>query len=220
MDMAKRSSRIVLIGGAAALALAGCTDPATLNGQTTNQDRGVAVGAAVGALAGNLLANNRTAGAIVGAGIGATVGGLVGYNLDQQEAELRGQLDSRIQIVNAGDRLIVTMPQGITFETDSSAVSQGIQDDLQAVARSLQQYPQSTIQVIGHTDNVGSPTYNLGLSEERARAVANLLAAYGTPANRMTTVARGEEQPIASNLTPEGRAQNRRVEIVIIPNKA
>jgi outer membrane protein OmpA-like peptidoglycan-associated protein len=185
----------------------------------TNRDKGVAIGAAVGALAGNVLANNRTTGTLIGGAIGAGVGGLIGYDLDKQAEELRGSLDGRIQIINKGDRLIVSMPQDITFRTDSSAVAGDIQDDLRAVAQSLVKYSQSTVQVIGHTDNVGSSTYNLGLSQQRAQAVVSLLAAYGAPSGRLQTIARGEEQPIASNLTDQGRAANRRVEIVIVPNK-
>ena len=180
----------------------------------------MAIGAASGAVIGNLVSSNRTAGAIVGAAAGAAIGGLIGYDLDRQAAELRTDLDGRISIDNQGDRLVVSMPQDITFETDSAVVRSGLQDDLQALSRSLQAYPQSTVQVVGHTDNTGSSTYNLGLSQQRAQAVVSLLDAYGTSAGRLTTVARGEEQPIASNLTEEGRAQNRRVEIVIIPTQA
>ena len=213
-------TRPAVAGFLSVVMLAGCTDPSAINSQISNQDKGIAIGAASGAVIGNLVSSNRTAGAIVGAAAGAAIGGLIGYDLDRQAAELRNDLDGRISIDNQGDRLVVSMPQDITFETDSAVVRSGLQDDLQALSRSLQAYPQSTVQVVGHTDNTGSSTYNLGLSQQRAQAVVSLLDAYGTSAGRLTTVARGEEQPIASNLTEEGRAQNRRVEIVIIPTQA
>lgn len=208
------------LGAAAALLLlAGCADPyANLGAPGSQQRQGAILGAAAGALAGAASDDdNRFERAAVGAAIGATAGGVIGNRLDQQEAALRARLDPRVGIVNTGDRLVVNLPQDILFETDSAALRPDLRADLQAVAANLNQFPGSTVQVVGHADNTGAAAYNQDLSERRARAVAGALAQGGVDPGRVGALGRGEDQPIASNLTPEGRALNRRVEIVIIP---
>ncbi len=110
------------------------------------------------------------------------------------------------------------MPQDILFATGSARLSGGLTADLRVLAAHLKKYPNSTVQVIGHTDNVGAAAYNLNLSRQRAAAVSGVLVSNGVPASRLATVGRGEDQPVASNLTAAGRAQNRRVEIIILPN--
>ncbi|MFD2856873.1 OmpA family protein [Seohaeicola zhoushanensis] len=122
-------------------------------------------------------------------------------------------------ITNTGDRLIVTLPQDILFATDSYAVRSDLQRDLGALASNLRAYPNSTVQVVGHTDNTGDAAYNQDLSERRASSVGSVLINSGVAAGRIQIVGRGEDAPIASNLTPEGRARNRRVEVVIIPTR-
>jgi outer membrane protein OmpA-like peptidoglycan-associated protein len=200
-----------------ALSLAACTDPGQVGGPTNNTQSGALIGAGVGALAGQIIGGD-TGATVIGAAIGTAVGAAAGYNIDQQEAELRRDLDSdQVQITNTGDRLIVTMPQDLLFATDSAAVRPDLQQDLVTVASSLRQYPQSTTQVIGHTDSDGSADYNQRLSERRADAVGAVLTNAGVPSPRIITFGRGESQPIASNLSAEGKAQNRRVEIVIVP---
>lgn len=205
-----------------ALALGACTDPANFgvndpNNPNRQRDTGVLVGAGVGAVVGNLIGKDTEATA-AGAVVGGIAGGLIGNRLDKQAADLRQSVGNpNVSVVNAGDRLIVTLPQDILFATDSTAVRPDLQRDLRAVASNLQAYPNSTVQVIGHTDNTGDAAYNQDLSERRARSVANVLISAGTSAGRIVTVGRGEDAPVASNLTPEGRAQNRRVEIVILP---
>lgn len=203
---------------AGAVTLSACTDPGTLGtSNQSNAQSGALIGAGVGALAGQIIGGDTEA-TVIGAAVGAAVGGAAGYNLDKQEAELRRELDSDVQITNTGDRLIVTMPQDLLFATGSFAVRPDLQDDLFSVASSLRQYPQSTIQVVGHTDSDGDAAYNQQLSERRANAVANILINAGVPAERLRTFGRGETQPVASNLNAAGKAQNRRVEIVILPN--
>ena len=207
------------------VALGACTNP---NGSILAQPddpnqktkNGALIGAGAGALVGALSRGdgNRDQGALQGAIIGGALGAGVGYSLDRQEAELRRALDSRVVITNTGDRLVVTLPDAITFATDSAQVTPNIQGDLQALAQNVQVYQNSTLQVIGHTDSDGDAAYNQQLSESRARAVAGVLMSNGVPAHRIQAYGRGEDQPIASNLTPEGKAQNRRVEIVILPN--
>ena len=213
------SKSVLLLAGASLLTATACTDPADpysgRPGDKTQQ--GAFLGGLLGAATGALTSDNKTKGALLGGAIGAGVGAGIGYNLDKQEAELRNQLGSDATVRNTGDRLIVTMPQDILFATDSAQVSSVLRDDLRTVAQSLNNYPQSRVQVLGHTDNTGSAAYNMDLSQRRAGAVSSLLISYGVSSDRIVTIGRGEDQPIASNLTPEGRAQNRRVEIVILP---
>lgn len=204
------------------LVLSACTDPARLGvpddpNQNTKQGAviGGIVGAGVGALANS---SDPGLGALAGAAVGAAAGGLIGNQLDKQAAELRQQLaNDGITVTNTGDRLIVSVPNDITFDTDSAAVRSGLRSDLDKVAQNLLRYPDSSVQIIGHTDSDGDAGYNQGLSERRANAVADILQSGGVTYDRIVTIGRGEEEPIASNLTAEGKAQNRRVEIVVIP---
>jgi len=206
----------------AVVALGACTDPNALgttgpSGEPINENRnrGAAIGAASGAVIGAVVGDRNTA--LAGAVVGGLVGGAIGYDLDQQEAELRRELASGVTITNTGDRLIVTFPEAILFATDSFTVRPGLNSDMAALARSLERYPQSTVQVIGHTDSDGDAAYNQQLSERRANAVADVLLNQGVPFNRVQTFGRGESQPIATNATAAGKQQNRRVEIVILP---
>ncbi|MTI00916.1 MULTISPECIES: OmpA family protein [Alphaproteobacteria] len=217
-------SKFVLSAGlCSALVLGACTDPGTLTVQNDpNQNAkqgallGGLIGAGVGAIAND---SNPGLGALAGAAVGAAGGGLIGNQLDRQAAELRQQLaNDGITIVNAGDRLIVTVPNDITFDTDSSTVRPALRSDLVRVGQNLVNYPNSNVQIIGHTDSDGEAAYNLRLSERRANAVADILQANGVSYSRITTVGQGENNPIASNLTAEGKAQNRRVEIVVVPS--
>lgn len=208
----------LILAVAGSFTLTACTNPATLDGSgPSNAQTGALIGAGVGAVAGQIIGGDTKA-TVIGAAVGAAVGGAAGYNLDQQEAELRSQLDSGVSITNTGDRLIVTMPQDLLFAKDSFAVRPDLQDDLTTVAASLNQYPESTVQVIGHTDSDGDAGYNQQLSERRANSVAGILINTGVPSSRVQTIGRGENEPVASNLSAEGKAQNRRVEIVIVPN--
>ncbi|GGD26226.1 OmpA family protein [Sinisalibacter lacisalsi] len=179
------------------------------------------IGAGTGAVAGGILGGvlgGSPGTAAVGAVGGAIVGGAIGSELDKQAGELRGAFDDdRIGVVNTGSSLVVTMPQDILFATDSAQLTMSLRSDLGVLARHLNKYSRSNIQVVGHTDNTGSANYNLNLSRQRAAAVANTLIGNGVSSARITAIGRGEDQPIASNLTAEGRALNRRVEIVIIP---
>ncbi|WP_171177474.1 OmpA family protein [Ruegeria sp. HKCCD8929] len=219
-------SKFALASGlSAVLVLSACTDPLTLSTQTDpNQNArqgallGGLVGAGVGAIAND---SDPGLGALAGAAIGAAAGGIAGNQLDRQAAELRQQLaNDGITITNTGDRLVVSVPNDITFDTDSYTVRPALRADLQRVAQNLLRYPDSSVQIIGHTDSDGDAGYNQGLSERRANAVADILQAGGVTYGRISTIGQGENNPIASNLTPAGKAQNRRVEIVIIPRSA
>ncbi|MFC0278797.1 OmpA family protein [Falsigemmobacter intermedius] len=175
---------------------------------------GALIGGAIGATSNS---STRPLATLAGAAVGAAVGGGIGASLDRQAAELQAATSGNIGVVNAGSHLVVTMPQDLLFATDSASVRPDLQNDLRAVAGNLRQYPNSNVEIIGHTDSTGDAGYNRQLSQRRASAVASVLMASGVPSNRLQTIGRGEDAPIASNLTPEGRAQNRRVEILIRP---
>ena len=178
---------------------------------------GAAIGAILGAATGDTKKERRQQ-AIVGAVLGAGIGGAVGSALDQQEEELRQSLGGNVGIVNNGQNLTVTLPQDILFATNSTAVSASAQSDLFTLANSLQRFPNSTVNVIGHTDNVGGSAFNFDLSQRRAASVTSILINAGVSPVRIRSLGRGEDQPVATNLTAEGRQQNRRVEVIITPN--
>lgn len=204
----------------AVLAVSGCemTDP---NNPNRNTQTGAATGAALGALVGIAAGDTveeRRRGAVLGALIGGGIGAIGGQQLDQQEAELRQQMGGQVGIVNTGSQLIVTLPQDILFATNSTSLTGSMQNDLYTLAGSLNRYPNTTVNVLGHTDNVGAAAYNLDLSQRRAQAVASVLINSGVSAARVRAIGIGEDRPIADNLTAQGRQQNRRVEIIITPN--
>lgn len=209
--------RPALAATAALALLAGCTDPMT--GDLNRTQTGVITGALAGAVLGrNVGGGDRTRNAMIGAGVGALAGGLIGQQLDRQAAELRRDLGGNIGVINTGSEIVVTMPQDILFAVDSATLRPDLRRDLMTVAQSLLAYPDTTIFVTGHTDNTGSAAYNQTLSERRANAVGAELMANGVPPRRIVARGAGFTQPIASNDTPQGRAQNRRVEITIRPN--
>ena len=209
---------------AATLSLAGC---ATYTGQTNDPNdpnrmqRGALIGAGLGAVAGLLSgddATERRQRALAGAGVGALAGGAIGAYQDRQEAALRSQLaGTGVDVVRQGDNITLNMPGAITFGFDSSALAPQFRPVLDDLAVTLNEYNQTIIEVAGHTDSVGDAAYNQTLSEQRAATVANYLSGRGVMRDRMITIGAGESRPIASNDTEAGRAQNRRVEITLVP---
>ncbi|MEM6407113.1 MAG: OmpA family protein [Pseudomonadota bacterium] len=208
---------VILTLPLAALVLAGC-DASTPNQRTKN---GALIGAAIGgALGANSTSDNKLERGLIGAALGGAVGGAIGNELDKQAGELRRDLGREVGVVNTGSELRVTMPQDLLFATDSAQLRGDLVADLRTVARSLNEYPNSTILVIGHTDSTGTFGYNQALSERRAITVSNVLRSEGVSSARLRSIGQGEAQPVASNNTSAGRAQNRRVEIIIRPNAA
>lgn len=209
---------------AGSLLLASC---ATYTGQTNAPDdpnrtqRGALIGAAIGAAAGLLSGDSaveRRQRALVGAGVGGLAGGAVGAYQDRQEAELRRKMaGTGVDVVRQGDNITLNMPGNVTFGFDQATIQPQFYPVLDNVANTLQQYNQTVIEIAGHTDSVGSEAYNQQLSQRRADAVANYLNSRGVMRDRMITVGAGETRPIASNDTEQGRAQNRRVEITLVP---
>jgi outer membrane protein OmpA-like peptidoglycan-associated protein len=211
------------LAGSALLILSGCVTPesAANSKPGDNTTAGTIMGGLIGAIAGMEMSSkgDQKKGAIVGAIVGAAAGNAIGQTLDEQAADLRRDLNNnQVNVTNTGSELIVTMPQDILFALDSAAVRSDLRRDLGVVAGNLQAYPNSTISIEGHTDNTGTANYNRILSQRRANAVADILVNNGVPPARLYAVGRGENEPVASNLSATGRAQNRRVEIVIRPN--
>jgi outer membrane protein OmpA-like peptidoglycan-associated protein len=221
-DMTRIKTTFVL-ATVGVLALSACTPKENYNPNDPNQRtrEGAIVGGLFGAASGLIVGDNakeRRNGALIGAVIGAGVGAAVGNNLDKQAAELRRDIgNGDVSIVNTGNELIVTMPQDILFATDSANLRSDLQGDLRALANNLDKYRDTTIDIVGHTDNTGAASYNQDLSQRRAQSVAAILVSSGVSSSRIRAYGRGEDSPVASNLTPGGRAQNRRVEIIIRP---
>ena len=210
--------RLALTAAALALLGACAQQPGGQPSQAASVGIGAATGAAIGAGLGLLVGGNDRRNAAVGAGIGAVAGGAVGAYLTRQEADLNEDLaGTGATVVNTGDQLIVTLPENVTFAVDSATIQPRFTDTLREFAFTLQTYPSTLIDVVGHTDSTGSAAYNQRLSEARATSVLEFLAAEGVKRARMVAVGRGESQPVASNATVQGRAANRRVEIVITP---
>lgn len=214
----KLSKTLILSTTALAFLVACTPDPNAPPRQNTTT--GAVTGAVIGGiLAGSQGKGNKLAQGLLGAAVGGAIGGAIGNSLDAQAAELRSQIsDPNVGITNTGSALVVNMPESILFAFDSAVVQPNLTNSLYAVAANLQKYPNSLVQVIGHTDNSGAAAYNQDLSQRRAASVANVLISAGVSANRVISIGRGEDMPVASNLSAAGRAQNRRVEIIIRPN--
>lgn len=211
----------IFVASLAAVSLLGVsacvTDPNTGERKVSRTAIGGVGGAGLGYLLGGLI-GGKTA-RILGAGIGGVAGGVVGYQLDQQIKELdEATAGSGIDVTETpdGTGILVNLPD-VTFAVDSTVISPSFRAGLDEVASSLQRYPNSLVDVMGHTDSTGSDSHNLDLSRRRAESVANYLVSRGVSRARLETVGYGEQYPIADNTTEQGRAQNRRVEIRITP---
>lgn len=199
--------------------VAGCsTDPYTGERKISNTAGGATLGALAGAGAGLLAGGDDRRNALIGAGIGALAGGGIGAYMDQQEAQLRGQLQGTgVGVTRQGDHIVLNMPSNITFATDSASIQPAFYPTLNSVALVLKRYNKTLVDVYGHTDSTGGYEHNMDLSRRRAQSVADYLVAQGTESQRFAAIGQGPSQPVASNDTPDGRQQNRRVEIRLSP---
>ena len=219
MPVSKRFAGVAFSAALLATTAACVTDPVTGERHISKTAIGAGIGAVAGYFGGDLIGGRRDrTEKIVGAGIGAIAGGAVGAYMDKQERELREKTaGTGVEVVRQGDEIVLNMPSAITFAFDSYAIEPQFQDTLNDVAETLSSYPSTYIDVYGHTDSVGTDAYNMTLSQNRAQAVANYLSTRGVASARLATQGFGESQPIASNDTEAGRAQNRRVEIRVVP---
>jgi outer membrane protein OmpA-like peptidoglycan-associated protein len=191
------------------------TDPNTGERKVSRTAIGGAGGAGLGYLLGSVI-GGKTA-RILGAGIGGVAGGAIGYQKDKQIRELReSTAGSGIDVTDNGDGILLNLPD-VTFAVDSTEISPSFQSALDRVAQSMVQYPDSLVDVYGHTDSTGADQYNMNLSQRRADAVSRYLISRGVSSARLQAKGMGESYPVADNNTVEGRAKNRRVEVKITP---
>src|SRR6266480_1312721 len=234
MSIANPLAKAALVAAFAAVLNSGCqttTDPYTGERKTTSTTLGALIGAGAGAAIGMISghdAKQRRQRALVGAGVGALAGGAVGNYMDRQESELRALMrDSgvtmssplRVTVTRKGEDIVLNMPGNITFRTGSADLNVQFFKVLDGVAQVARKYDKTIIEIAGHTDNVGGADFNRQLSQRRASAVAQYLQSKGVAEQRIMTAAGGEEHPIASNSTEQGRAANRRVEVTLAPLK-
>ncbi|MGH7464887.1 MAG: OmpA family protein [Longimicrobiales bacterium] len=208
--MLRNSTAIVAV----AAMLGGCSGLSqTQRGAVIGAGAGGAVGAAVGAATGS-----TARGAIIGAAVGGVAGAVIGAQMDKQREELADELEGA-RVERYGEGVLVTFDSGLLFDFDSSVVKGAARSNLTELANSLRNYPDTEVLIVGHTDSQGSDSYNQGLSERRAVAAKNFLVSQGVPTDRIRTEGLGESEPVASNDTDAGRAQNRRVEVAIFASE-
>jgi outer membrane protein OmpA-like peptidoglycan-associated protein len=217
-------AKILLVSASIVALLGACTttDPYSSTPRRNNTGTGVIAGALGGALLGYLTNTSDSEqgrkNALIGAGIGALGGGAVGAYMDRQQRELEAELSgSGVGVARQGDNLVLRMPSDVTFASNQSSINPGFYATLDDVAAVLNRYDQSVVDIIGHADSDGAEDYNLDLSRRRASSVAQYLVNRNVLADRLYVDGKGESAPIASNATADGKAQNRRVEILIRP---
>jgi len=211
------------------LLLSACaTDPSDPNRHAKEIGAGAA---AVGALAGAIIgyqgdhSGGALRGALVGGALGAVTGSVTGAYMDKQELEFKHILQEDRDAHNMeverlkNDNLKITMSSEVSFDYNSSILKYDFRNTLEKIANVLRRYPKTHVEITGHTDNIGSAAFNYRLSEERARAVADYFEQSGIDYRRVTYSGAGEFEPRASNDTEAGRQLNRRVDILIIPDK-
>lgn len=220
-------SRVLVVVIAAAVT--GCqytqtTDPYTGEQEINKTTKGAAIGAATGIAIGLITGNDsaqRKKKALILGGAGAVAGGAVGNYMDRQDAALRARLQGTgVSVTRTGpngEHITLNMPGNITFAVNSADISAAFYPVLDSVGLVLNEFKQTMVEVAGHTDSDGSDAYNQQLSERRAASVVAYLVSRQVQGDRFLTVGAGESRPIATNATPEGKAQNRRVEITIVP---
>ena len=196
--------------------MAACaTDPYTGQSKVSNTAWGTGIGAAAGAGIGALVGGKK--GALIGAGIGAVGGAATGGYMDIQARKLRQELlNTGVQVQVVDNQIYLIMPGNITFDSNESIVKSSFKPVLDSIAKVLNEYDKTYVNVAGYTDNTGSASLNKKLSNERADAVANYLIMKGVASTRINSAGYGSSNPIASNSTAVGREQNRRVEIKLI----
>jgi outer membrane protein OmpA-like peptidoglycan-associated protein len=215
--------KVLILCAGLAFALSACATPMTNTEKGTAA--GVGIGAATGALLGQAIGGNTGAtllGAAAGAVVGGVAGNMIGGYMDKQERELQQSVAGRegTTVQRQQNNLSITMKSDVLFDTGSSSIKPGGYDEIARIADVLNRYPQTRVTIEGHTDSTGSETGNMRLSEERAKAVGDVLAARGVDPGRVTTVGLGESRPVASNATAVGKQLNRRVTLLVVPIEA
>jgi outer membrane protein OmpA-like peptidoglycan-associated protein len=219
----RTSGRIAALVLGTGVLIAGCmtTDPYTGEEEVNKTTKGAAIGAGVGVAIGLITGDNsaeRKKRALILGGAGGLAGGAVGNYMDRQEAKLRAQLQGTgVSVTRNGNNIILNMPGNVTFQTNSADINSGFYPVLNSVAIVLKEFDKTVVDVAGHADSTGPDDKNLELSQRRAGSVSSYLVAQGINAQRLIATGYGETRPIASNDTADGRQQNRRVEITLVP---
>ena len=195
---------------AVAMVLSACS---SLNKTQKGAVIGAAAGAGAGAVIGGKLGSTAK-GAIIGAAVGGVAGAAIGAQMDKQAKEIAMDVEGA-RVERVGEGIAVTFESGLLFDYDSDVIKGNARDNLVNLANSLKKYPKTDLMIVGHTDAMGSDSYNQGLSERRARAAKAFLVSQGVASDRVNIAGRGEAEPIASNDSADGRSQNRRVEVAI-----
>lgn len=206
---------------ASALTLAGALQLGACAGMSGTQ-KGAVIGAGAGAAIGGAIGNNNGStakGAIIGAAVGGIAGAIIGKQMDKQAKELEQNIPGAI-VERVGEGIQVTFASGLLYDFDSDRIKAAAASNLRNLAQSLNQYPNSELLIVGHTDDVGSDTYNQSLSQRRASAAAQYLASQGVANTRLRTAGLGETEPVAANVDEAGRMKNRRVEVAIYASQA
>lgn len=190
-----------------------CNASRTTKGGLIGAGAGGAIGGVIGAKTGS-----TAAGAIIGATVGGAAGAVIGRYMDKQAAELEKEVENA-KVERVGEGIKVTFNSGILFGFDSDKLTPQAEANVSDLAKTLNKYQDTELLIEGHTDNKGTDQYNMKLSERRAKAVEKKLKDLGVKGVRVTTKGYGFNQPVASNDTEEGRAQNRRVEVAIFANE-
>jgi len=196
------------------LLLGGCSS-------LSNTEKGAVIGAGAGAAGGAAVGqatDNTAEGAILGAVIGGAAGALIGQRMDRKANELDRELENA-EVERVGEGIKVTFDSGLLFDFDSSALRDNAEENLAEFAESMQEFEDTNILIVGHTDSKGSESYNQELSERRSKSAADYVIQRGIDDSRIMTTGKGESEPVASNETEEGRQQNRRVEVAIYANE-
>ena len=183
--------------------------------------KGAAIGAGAGGVAGGVIGyatGSTVAGILIGAVVGGAAGAYIGNYMDKQAAEIERDIEGA-KVERVGEGIKITFSSGILFDVDKSDLKSEYRSELTELSKILNKYDDTNILLVGHTDSTGPEEYNLELSEKRARSVADYLTTQNVDSGRFTTDGYGESQPVATNDTEAGRAQNRRVEVAIWANE-
>lgn len=213
-------NRVLVLVMVSAALLGGCksSQKTAADKKMNKTEKGAVVGAGSGAVVGGIIgskSNNTALGAILGAVAGGAVGAVIGNKMDKQAREMEQALGNTATVERVGEGIKLTFDSQLLFEFGKATVMQANKDDLRKLATTLREYPETKLLIVGHTDNVGSDSFNNTLSRKRATAVADELAAAGISRQRLDIIGMGKSEPAATNDTEAGRAKNRRVEIAI-----
>lgn len=213
--MTQRGATYILAGLLlAAMTFTGCQS-------LSKTEKGAVIGAGAGAVIGGVVGErygSTAKGAIIGAAVGGTAGAIIGRQMDKQAEELEDELEGA-EVDRVGEGIAVRFDNSLMFDFDSAALRSNARSELTKLADNLREYPNTDLVIVGHTDSVGSDDYNMNLSQQRANAARDYLIAQNVSPSRVTTVGKGEREPVESNDSDAGRQQNRRVEVAIYANE-